>query len=79
VQFGGKVFIIGVGKIEQVVRSFPTCYRLRCYTHGRFFQFPFMHLSANEIDVGFLYRYANQVWLGHSFYKDENALSTIYI
>ncbi|PFH51769.1 hypothetical protein AMATHDRAFT_46756 [Amanita thiersii Skay4041] len=40
VQFGGKVFIIGVGKNEQV--------------------FPFMHLSANEIDVQFQYRYANQ-------------------
>ncbi|KAJ7577058.1 chaperonin 10-like protein [Mycena floridula] len=39
-QFGGKVFIIGVGKSEQ--------------------KFPFMHLSANEIDVGFQYRYANQ-------------------
>jgi L-iditol 2-dehydrogenase len=38
--FGGKVFIIGVGKNEQV--------------------FPFMYLSANEIDVQFLYRYANQ-------------------
>lgn len=40
VQFGGKVFIIGVGKNEQL--------------------FPFMHLSANEIDVSFQYRYANQ-------------------
>ncbi|KAF9038431.1 chaperonin 10-like protein [Panaeolus papilionaceus] len=40
VQFGGKVFIIGVGKSEQA--------------------FPFMHLSANEIDVQFQYRYANQ-------------------
>ncbi|KAE9397055.1 GroES-like protein [Gymnopus androsaceus JB14] len=40
VAFGGKVFIIGVGKNEQV--------------------FPFMHLSANEIDVQFQYRYANQ-------------------
>ncbi|KAF8906294.1 L-arabinitol 4-dehydrogenase [Gymnopilus junonius] len=39
-KFGGKVFIIGVGKNEQV--------------------FPFMHLSANEIDVSFQYRYANQ-------------------
>ncbi|KAG1894675.1 uncharacterized protein F5891DRAFT_1254821 [Suillus fuscotomentosus] len=39
-QFGGKVFIIGVGKNEQV--------------------FLFMHLSANEIDVSFQYRYANQ-------------------
>jgi len=39
-KFGGKVFIIGVGKNEQL--------------------FPFMHLSANEIDVGFQYRYANQ-------------------
>lgn len=42
-QFGGKVFIIGVGKNEQL--------------------FPFMHLSANEIDVKFQYRYANQVCL----------------
>ncbi|KAG6860878.1 hypothetical protein C0995_006433 [Termitomyces sp. Mi166 len=39
-KFGGKVFIIGVGKNEQV--------------------FPFMHLSANEIDVSLQYRYANQ-------------------
>ncbi|KAI5833275.1 GroES-like protein [Schizophyllum commune Tattone D] len=39
-KFGGKVFIIGVGRAEQ--------------------KFPFMHLSANEIDLGFLYRYANQ-------------------
>ncbi|KAF5361882.1 hypothetical protein D9756_002358 [Leucocoprinus leucothites] len=38
--FGGKIFIIGVGKNEQV--------------------FPFMHLSANEIDVSLQYRYANQ-------------------
>ncbi|KIY49955.1 GroES-like protein [Fistulina hepatica ATCC 64428] len=38
--FGGKVFIIGVGKSEQ--------------------EFPFMHLSANEISLGFQYRYANQ-------------------
>jgi len=38
--FGGKVFIIGVGKNEQL--------------------FPFMHLSANEIDVSFQYRYCNQ-------------------
>ncbi|KAJ3821525.1 L-arabinitol 4-dehydrogenase [Lentinula raphanica] len=38
--FGAKVFIIGVGKNEQL--------------------FPFMHLSANEIDVQFQYRYANQ-------------------
>ncbi|KAF5316095.1 hypothetical protein D9619_006458 [Psilocybe cf. subviscida] len=40
VKFGGKVFIIGVGKSE--------------------LNFPFMHLSANEIDVSFQYRYANQ-------------------
>ncbi|KII87357.1 hypothetical protein PLICRDRAFT_42985 [Plicaturopsis crispa FD-325 SS-3] len=39
-KFGGKVFIIGVGKNEQL--------------------FPFMHLSANEIDLSFQYRYANQ-------------------
>lgn len=39
-QFGGQVFIIGVGKNEQV--------------------FPFMHFSANEIDIRFQYRYANQ-------------------
>jgi L-iditol 2-dehydrogenase len=39
-QFGGKVFIIGVGKNEQL--------------------FPFMHLSANEIDLKFQYRYADQ-------------------
>lgn len=38
--FGAKVFIIGVGKNEQL--------------------FPFMHLSANEVDVSFQYRYANQ-------------------
>ncbi|KAE9397054.1 GroES-like protein [Gymnopus androsaceus JB14] len=40
ITFGGKVFIIGMGKNEQV--------------------FPFMHLSANEIDVQFLYRYSSQ-------------------
>ncbi|KAG6813881.1 hypothetical protein H0H92_006288 [Tricholoma furcatifolium] len=39
-KFGGKVFIIGVGKNELT--------------------FPFMHLSANEIDVSLQYRYANQ-------------------
>ncbi|KAH7882024.1 chaperonin 10-like protein [Phlebopus sp. FC_14] len=38
--FGAKVFIIGVGRDEQL--------------------FPFMHLSANEIDISFQYRYANQ-------------------
>lgn len=38
--FGGKVFIIGVGKDIQSI--------------------PFMHLSANEIDIQFQYRYANQ-------------------
>ncbi|KAF8916318.1 chaperonin 10-like protein [Mucidula mucida] len=40
VQFGGQVFVIGVGKSEQ--------------------KFPFMHLSANEIDLKFQYRYADQ-------------------
>ncbi|KAF9075335.1 chaperonin 10-like protein [Rhodocollybia butyracea] len=40
VGFGAKVFIIGVGRNEQL--------------------FPFMHLSANEIDLQFQYRYANQ-------------------
>ncbi|KAI8455689.1 chaperonin 10-like protein [Phakopsora pachyrhizi] len=40
VKFGGKVFVIGVGKDEQ--------------------EFPFMHLSANEIDLQFQFRYANQ-------------------
>ncbi|KAF5338337.1 hypothetical protein D9611_012456 [Ephemerocybe angulata] len=39
-KFGGKVFIIGVGKNEM--------------------NFPFMHLSANEIDLAFQYRYCNQ-------------------
>lgn len=38
--FGGKVFIIGVGKDTQSI--------------------PFMHLSANEIDLQWQYRYANQ-------------------
>ena len=38
--FGGKVFIIGVGKDEQTI--------------------PFMYLSANEIDLQWQYRYANQ-------------------
>lgn len=38
--FGGKVFIIGVGKNLQSI--------------------PFMHLSANEIDLQYQYRYANQ-------------------
>ncbi|PBK99441.1 GroES-like protein [Armillaria gallica] len=40
VEFGGKVFVIGVGKSEQ--------------------NFPFMQLSANEIDLKFQYRYSNQ-------------------
>ncbi|MBW0515676.1 hypothetical protein O181_055391 [Austropuccinia psidii MF-1] len=40
VKFGGKVFVIGVGKDEQT--------------------FPFMHMSANEIDLQFQFRYANQ-------------------
>ncbi|KAJ2918694.1 hypothetical protein MD484_g1785, partial [Candolleomyces efflorescens] len=39
-KFGGKVFVIGVGKNE--------------------LSFPFMHLSANEIDLQFQYRYCNQ-------------------
>ncbi|KAH6915966.1 L-arabinitol 4-dehydrogenase [Coprinopsis sp. MPI-PUGE-AT-0042] len=39
-EFGGKVFVIGVGKSELT--------------------FPFMHLSANEIDLQFQYRYCNQ-------------------
>jgi L-iditol 2-dehydrogenase len=58
-QFGGKVFIIGVGKNEQVV-----CFLSKIYIRRTFeslLQFPFMHLSANEIDVQFQYRYANQV------------------
>ncbi|KAJ9092708.1 hypothetical protein QFC19_008633 [Naganishia cerealis] len=38
--FGGKVFVVGVGKAEQT--------------------YPFMHLSANEIDLQFQYRYCNQ-------------------
>lgn len=38
--FGGKVFVIGVGKNIQSI--------------------PFMHLSANEIDLQYQYRYANQ-------------------
>ncbi|EOR04149.1 hypothetical protein E3P92_00089 [Wallemia ichthyophaga] len=38
--FGGKVFIIGVGKDIQTI--------------------PFMHLSANEIDLQWQFRYANQ-------------------
>jgi L-iditol 2-dehydrogenase len=58
VQFGGKVFIIGVGKNEQVVR----CFRVFVtFVFKVASQFPFMHLSANEIDVSFQYRYANQV------------------
>ena len=38
--FGGKVFVVGVGKAEQT--------------------YPFMILSANEIDLQFQYRYCNQ-------------------
>lgn len=56
-QFGGKVFIIGVGKNEQVVCQAQIFLTLNL----SYFQFPFMHLSANEIDVSFQYRYANQV------------------
>ncbi|CAK9779468.1 putative L-arabinitol 4-dehydrogenase [Cutaneotrichosporon oleaginosum] len=40
VQFGGKVFVIGVGPSEQ--------------------SYPFGYCSANEIDLQFQYRYANQ-------------------
>lgn len=57
-QFGGKVFIIGVGKNEQVVRQIQFYSITFLETTS---QFPFMHLSANEIDVSFQYRYANQV------------------
>ena len=38
-QFGGSVFVIGVGKAMQTV--------------------PFMHLSVNEIDLRFQFRYRN--------------------
>ena len=57
-RFGGKVFIIGVGKNEQVV-----CFLSNILEEfwNQLLQFPFMHLSANEIDVQFQYRYANQV------------------
>jgi L-iditol 2-dehydrogenase len=58
-QFGGKVFIIGVGENQQVV-----CFSIMIISEefvNHSFQFPFMHLSANEIDVRFQYRYANQV------------------
>jgi L-iditol 2-dehydrogenase len=55
------LFIIGVGKNEQIVRCLLTvvdgCTR---DTQNNGFQLPFMHLSVNEIDVSFLYRYANQ-------------------
>lgn len=57
-QFGGKVFIIGVGKNEQVVSELPF---VANFMFKAAYQFPFMHLSANEIDVSFQYRYANQV------------------
>jgi L-iditol 2-dehydrogenase len=62
-QFGGKVFIIGVGKNEQSVSLSPLSPFVRHAVErfSRFIQFPFMHLSANEIDVSFQYRYANQV------------------
>ncbi|KAA1077183.1 hypothetical protein PGT21_002700 [Puccinia graminis f. sp. tritici] len=40
VKFGGKVFVIGVGKDKQTL--------------------PFMHMSENEIDLQFQFRYANQ-------------------
>lgn len=57
-KFGGKVFIIGVGKNEQVVGCYLPLSSL-LYLNQK--KFPFMHLSANEIDVSFQYRYANQV------------------
>jgi hypothetical protein len=58
-QFGGKVFIIGVGKAEQAVRVPDLEALTRLFTREP--QIPFMHLSANEIDVSFQYRYAGQV------------------
>jgi L-iditol 2-dehydrogenase len=52
------VFVIGVGRNEQnVSRTMPlaTCTFLIVLV-----QFPFMHLSVNEIDLQFQYRYAQQ-------------------
>jgi L-iditol 2-dehydrogenase len=57
-EFGGKVFIIGVGKNEQVV-CFSNTIPEESVNYS--LQFPFMHMCANEIDVSFQYRYANQV------------------
>ena len=56
-QFGGKVFIIGVGKNEQVVMHYLDNVII---IYINLYQFPFMHLSANEIDISFQYRYASQ-------------------
>ena len=58
-RFGGKVFVIGVGKDEQVV-CFLSIDKSEEFLKSSL-QFPFMHLSTNEIDVQFQFRYANQV------------------
>lgn len=62
VQFGGKVFVIGVGKAEQTVSNERNVGKPRSGSSAspRRCQYPFMHLSANEIDLQFQYRYSNQ-------------------
>ena len=51
IALGGKVLVIGVGKDEQVVSLFCHSVPVVSQLKTRHFQFPFMHLSANEIDV----------------------------
>lgn len=53
--FGGKVFVIGVGPTEQSVSPHASTQREQCLP-----QYPFGYCSANEIDLQFQYRYANQ-------------------
>jgi hypothetical protein len=68
--FGGKVFVIGVGKAEQNVSLSETFFPVEYYSWDiwlmvscllRGLQIPFMICSANEIDIQFQYRYCHQV------------------
>jgi hypothetical protein len=60
--FGGKVFVIGVGKAEQNVSCpFPKSVGNFQLILNNDLQIPFMICSANEIDIQFQYRYCHQV------------------
>jgi len=59
-QFGGKVFIIGWEKNEQLVSVWHLCATaIYVFKHGYYLnQFPFMHLSQTRSNIRFQYRYA---------------------